>query len=87
MTNHNYNINMQVSTLVHPPNELVDRVFPVPVVSSFNEVPGLLPIATTSIAQLEWPQEVVGFLEVWPHSEDFMNKVLHTDDTIFAQFL
>ena len=50
-------------------------------------MPGLLPIATivTTIAQLEWPQEVVGLLsEVWPHSEDFMNKVLHTDDATIA---
>ncbi len=34
--------------------------------------------------QLEVPQEVVGLLEVWPHSEDFVDQVLHADDVILA---
>ena len=59
--------------LVHSPYELVDEDFPVAVVTTLNEVPCLLPEATTSRAELERPQEIVGLLEVWAHREDLVD--------------
>ena len=45
------------------------------------------PEPTSRIAQLKWPQEVTGLLEIWPHSNNLMDQVLHTDDAKFAQLL
>ncbi len=38
-------------------------------------------------SQLEWPQEVVGFLEVWTNGEDLVDQVLNADDSVLAQNL
>lgn len=73
--------------LVHPPNESIDQLFPVPMISPLDKVPSLLAESPTSTAQLEWPEEVVGFLEVRPNSEDFMDQVLHANNPIFPQSL
>lgn len=47
------------------------------------EFPG--PESTSRITELEWPQEVVCLLEVWTDCEDFVDQILYTDDTIFAE--
>ena len=36
--------------------------------------------------ELEWPGEVVGFLELWSASVDLVDEVLNTVDTVFAEF-
>ena len=36
--------------------------------------------------KLEWPQEVVGFLEFWSTGDDFMDKVLNASNTVFTEF-
>ena len=45
------------------------------------------PEPTSRVAQLEWPQEVTSLLEIWPHSNNLVDQVLHTDDTKFTQLL
>jgi len=32
-------------------------------------------------AELEWPEEVVGFLELWSTGDDLVDKILHAVDT------
>ena len=39
----------------------------------------------SGVAQLEWPQEVRGFLEVGSASLDFMNEVLNAYNSVFAK--
>ena len=70
--------------LVHPPDQSVDLVLPVPSISSLHKVSGLLVHATTGGRQLEGPQEVVGGLEVLTNCVDLMDQVLDTDDAVFA---
>ena len=36
--------------------------------------------------QLEWPQEVVGFLEFWSAGGDFVDEVLNACDTALSEF-
>jgi len=50
-------------------------------------VVGLLAPASTSVVQLEVPQEVVGDLEVGADGEDLMDQVLDTDDAELAESL
>ena len=57
-------------------------VFPIAVVSAFNKVIELLTEATSRTRQLERPQKVVCFLEVWAHSKNFMYQVFDTDDAM-----
>ena len=45
------------------------------------------PEPTSRVAQLEWPQKVTSLLEIWPHSNNLMDQVLHTDDAKFTQLL
>ena len=54
-------------------------------VTSFDVVPGLLPVASASVAQLEWPQEAVGLLEVRSHREDLVNQIFDTNYSIFSK--
>lgn len=35
--------------------------------------------------ELEWPQEVVGLLELWSAGGDLVNEVLNTGDSVFAE--
>jgi len=37
--------------------------------------------------ELEWPKEIVGFLEVGTDSGDFMNEVFNTDDSVLLELL
>jgi hypothetical protein len=37
--------------------------------------------------QLEWPEEVVGLLEVWANSHDLMDKIFDTDDVVLTKAL
>ena len=36
--------------------------------------------------ELEWPEEVVGLLELWSTSSDFVDEVLNASNTNFAEF-
>jgi len=35
--------------------------------------------------KFEWPQEVVGFLEFWTTGDNFMDEILNTSNTVFAE--
>jgi hypothetical protein len=35
--------------------------------------------------KLEWPKEVVGFLEFWSDSDNLVNKILNTVDTMSSK--
>lgn len=74
-----------VCQLVHLSNQAIDVILPVSMVTTFNKVCSLLSVSTTSVAQFEWPQEVVGFLEMLSHREDLVNEVLHADDTVLTK--
>ena len=56
-------------------------------VTAFNKVRSLLSISATSVAQFKRPQEIIGFLKVFSHGEDLVNKILHTDDAVLAEAL
>ncbi len=73
--------------LVHSSNKLVDKSLPVSMVTTLNVMPGLLSIATTSVTQLERPEEVVGLLEVRTNRHYLVNQVLNTYDPVFAKAL
>ena len=47
----------------------------------------LLLQATKRCLQLEWPEEVVGLLEVWANSHDLMDKILNADDVVVPKAL
>lgn len=42
---------------------------------------------TSWVAELEWPKEVAGLLEVWSDSVDLVDEVLHADNTVLAKVL
>ena len=73
--------------LVHPLDELVDVVLTVPGITTLNIVVPLLLQATKRCLQLEWPEEVVGLLEVWANSHDLMDKILNADDVVLPKAL
>ena len=73
--------------LVHSLHQSIDEGLTVAMVTSLDVVPGLLSVASASIAQLERPEEVACLLEVWPNSDYLMDKVFDTDDPVFAQNL
>ncbi len=68
--------------LVHSSHEPVDEDLSVAMVTPLDEVPSLLPEATTGRAELERPHKVVGLLEMGPHREELMDQVLHANDAI-----
>lgn len=72
--------------LVHLPDELVDVVFTVSVVTTLHEMPefGRSP-ATSRVGEFEWPKEVGGLFEVWSNSEDLVDQVFDRQDIILAQ--
>ena len=73
--------------LVHSLHQSIDEGLTVAMVTSLDVVPGLLSVASTSVAQLERPEEVACLLEVWPNSDYLVDKVFDTDDPVFAQNL
>lgn len=55
-------------------------------ISSFNEVLELSCAETTSgVAELEWPEEVGGLLEVGADSVDLVDQVFHADNAVLAE--
>lgn len=41
--------------------------------------------ASEGVAQLEWPQEVAGLLEVGSHGDDLVDQILHTYNAVFPE--
>lgn len=72
--------------LVHLLNQVVDELLSVTSVTTLDEVEELSGSETTvRVRQLEWPQEVVGLLEVRTNSVDLVDQVLNGDDTVLTQ--
>jgi len=69
---------------VHSPNELVDEVLAVSSISSFHVMVPLLLHPSQWSLQLEWPQKVIGFLEMWPNRHDLMDQILNADDAMLS---
>lgn len=59
--------NENENMLIHPPDKLIDEVLTVSSITTFNVVISLLLQATEWCLKLEWPQEVVGLLEMRSH--------------------
>ena len=71
----------------HAEDKLVDELLSVaPVASSLERVSFLWESSSWG-SELEWPQEVVGFLEVGTNSGDLVDQILHWDDSVLAQNL
>lgn len=73
--------------LVHPSNELIEVILAISSIPSLNIMVPLLFHTTQRCLQLEWPQKVVGLLEVGPNSHDLMDEIFNADYTILAQAL
>ena len=56
-------------------------------VTAFDEVICLVAHAPKRVAQLEWPEEVVCFLEVGADSDDLMDQILDADDVELAEIV
>lgn len=75
------------TSLIHPPDELIDVILTVSSISSFDIVVPLLLHAPQWCLELKWPQEVISFPEMRSHGHDLMDEVFHADDAILAQSL
>merc|ERR1719231_520315 len=71
--------------LVHLAHEAVDGSITVAVVTTLGEGDAFLAVAASGRAELEWPEEVGGHLEVRADSVDLVDEILHTDDAILAE--
>ncbi len=64
---------------------MVDELLSVSPISSSLEGVSLLCETSSWSFKLEWPQKVVGFLEMWTNSWDFVDQILNADNTVLAQ--
>merc|ERR1712132_1186 len=71
--------------LEHLLDEGVNLVLAVTRLATLAEALALLGLTTLGWAELEWPQEVVGLLEVGTHSVNLVHKILHADDAVLAE--
>jgi len=62
-------------------DEIVDLVFSVTEVTTFDEVVGDTSVTSSWAGEFESPEEVVGSLEVWSNSEDFVDQIFGGLDT------
>lgn len=76
------------TNLVHLADEAVDVLLTVTKVTTLNEVLELARTEATSwVAELEWPEEVGGLLEVGADGVDLVDQVLHADNAVLAEVL
>ena len=68
-------------------NQLVDKLFSVSPISSSLEGVSLVCKSSSWSSKFEWPQEVVGFLEVRTNGINFVNQIFNTGDSMFSQNL
>ena len=71
---------------VHSADELVNELLSVSEsTESFSEGVSLDLEATEWGGELEWPQEVVGLLEVWSAGDNLVDEVLNAGDSVLAE--
>lgn len=76
----------KATRLVHLADESVDVLFTVAEVTSLDEVLELARTEATSwVAELEWPEEVGGLLEVGADGVDLVDEILHADDAELSE--
>jgi hypothetical protein len=81
-------IKTHLFNLVHGLNQVVDELFTVTSITTFDEVTELTLLPhVVGVGELEGPEEVVGFLEVGTNSGNFVDEIFNTDDTILAESL
>lgn len=74
--------------LVHLADQAVDVLLTVTKVATLNEVQELARTETASwVAELEWPEEVGGLLEVGANGVDLVDQILHADNAVLAKVL
>ena len=72
---------------VHAGDELVDEFFAVAPDTTLLEWVSLLLEALEWGGELEWPEEVVGLLEVWADSPDLVDEVLDAGNALVSEGL
>jgi hypothetical protein len=72
--------------LVHFSDQGVDLVLAVTQITTFNKMPKLACAKSSGGGiQFERPQEVGGLLEVGTNGEDFVDQILHANNTVLAK--
>ena len=66
---------------------MVDELFSVSPISSSLEGVSLVCKSSSWSSKFEWPQEVVGFLEVRTNGVNFVDQIFNTNDSLFTQSL
>lgn len=66
---------------------MVDELFSVTPISSSLEGMSLVCETSSWSSKFEWPQEVVGFLEVRTNGENFIDQIFNANDSVFTQNL
>ena len=77
-----------LNNLVHGLNQVVDKVFTVTSVTTFNEVEELTFLPhVVGVGKLEGPEEVGSFLEVRTNGGNFVNEIFNTNNVVLAKRL
>lgn len=71
--------------LKHSSNELVNGFFSISPISTLLEWVSLVIESSLWGSELERPEEVVSFFEVWSASVDFIDQVLNADDVVLSE--
>ena len=66
---------------------MIDELFSVSPISSSLERMSLVGETSSWSSKFEWPQEVVGFLEVRTNGENFIDQIFNANDSVFTQNL
>ena len=69
----------------HPLNKVVDEVFSISPVSSSLERMSFFRKSSSRAPKFEWPQEIVGFLEVSTNGVNFLNQILNRQNSMFTK--
>lgn len=71
---------------IHLLNQRIDLVLSVPQIPPLHKVFEFTrPEATGGAVQLKWPEEITSLLEIGADGVDFVDQILHADDTVLAQ--
>ena len=73
--------------LKHALDHGVDFFHSVTRITTFVEVSKLFLVSTTRGRQFEWPHEVIGFLEGWANSVQFVDNIFNASDAFGAKGL
>lgn len=64
-------------------NQLVDEIFSISMFTTLDKVFALLSTESTGrVGKLEWPEEVGSLFEIWSDSEDFVDQIFNTNDSV-----